>query len=331
VLKAPPEIAPLERPVRESMRPPGLLLPRHLSCGQALDLIRERAPADAIYYFYVIDEHEALCGVLPVRSLLTSPLERPLEEILVARVISVPDTARVLDACELFAMHKLLALPVVDSARRVQGLLDVNLFTEGVFDVAERERMDEVFEAIGVRVSQVQGQSPVLAFRYRFPWLLPTLASGLACAVLTGWFGSTLERSLALAFFLTLVLGLGESVAIQTMTLTVQTLRHRRPTLRWYLREWLREAISAGLLGLACGALVGPLTLLWQAPPAVALSVALAIALAVTLAGLHGLSVPALLHALRLDPRIAAGPLTLALTDLSTLLLFFSTARLLIG
>jgi magnesium transporter len=36
--------------------------------------------------------------------------------------------------------------------------------------------------------------------------------------------------------------------------------------------------------------------------------------------------VPALLHALKLDPKIAAGPITLAMTDVLTLLLYFSLA-----
>jgi magnesium transporter len=36
--------------------------------------------------------------------------------------------------------------------------------------------------------------------------------------------------------------------------------------------------------------------------------------------------VPALLHALRLDPKIAAGPITLALTDIFTLLFYFGLA-----
>ena len=43
-----------------------------------------------------------------------------------------------------------------------------------------------------------------------------------------------------------------------------------------------------------------------------------------------GLSVPALLHALRLDPKIAAGPVTLAVTDVMTLLFYFSIARALL-
>ena len=40
-----------------------------------------------------------------------------------------------------------------------------------------------------------------------------------------------------------------------------------------------------------------------------------------------GLAVPSSLRLLRLDPRIAAGPIALALADMATLLLYFNAAR----
>jgi magnesium transporter len=43
-----------------------------------------------------------------------------------------------------------------------------------------------------------------------------------------------------------------------------------------------------------------------------------------------GLSVPAILHACRLDRQIAAGPVTLALTNIFTLLFHFTVATVLL-
>jgi magnesium transporter len=42
---------------------------------------------------------------------------------------------------------------------------------------------------------------------------------------------------------------------------------------------------------------------------------------------LLGLAVPTILHRVKLDPRIAAGPMTLALADIGTLLFYFSLAK----
>ena len=48
--------------------------------------------------------------------------------------------------------------------------------------------------------------------------------------------------------------------------------------------------------------------------------------LAVCAACVFGLSIPAALHALKLDPKIAAGPVALAFTDIFTLLFYFGLA-----
>ena len=57
------------------------------------------------------------------------------------------------------------------------------------------------------------------------------------------------------------------------------------------------------------------------------------IGIAVALLGacFFGLSVPTGLHALKLDPRIAAGPITLAFTDVLTLLAYFGLASVVLG
>ena len=118
--------------------------------------------------------------------LLMAPLEQPLSELMIRKVIAIPHTATVMEACEFFVLHKFFAFPVVDEKRRVVGLVDVGLFTEEVFDIAEREQMTEVFETLGFHVSQVRDASPWRAFRIRFPWLLTTIVSGTFCAFLAG-------------------------------------------------------------------------------------------------------------------------------------------------
>jgi len=85
---------------------------------------------------------------------------------------------------------------------------------------------------------------------------------------------------------------------------------------------------TALLLGLACGGTVALITLWWRRESAPALVIGVSILLSLCSACLTGLSVPTLLHALRLDPKIAAGPVTLALTDIFTLLFYFVLAKL---
>ena len=320
----------LNEPIINYARKDFPLLKEDLTVNEALQIIREKGVGEKIIYFYVVDERERLVGVLPTRRLLMTPLEKILGEIMITRVVTIPHTATVLEACELFALHKFFAFPVVNDDRHVVGLVDVGLFTEEVFDIAEREQLEDVFEAIGFRVSQVRDASPIKAYRYRFPWLLATIGSGIICAFMAGAFEATLQESIIIAFFLTLVLALSESVSIQSMTVTIQAFRVMQPTLKWYLGALQREILTAALIGLCSGALVGVIVFVWRGAAMPALAIGSTILFSTMMACVFGLTVPSLLHALKLDPKIAAGPITLALTDIFTLLVYLSIGTMLL-
>ncbi|HVU09348.1 MAG TPA: magnesium transporter [Verrucomicrobiae bacterium] len=320
----------LNEPVLRFARRDFATLNQKFTVEQALASIRQRGVGEKIVYFYVVNDGEQLVGVVPTRRLLMAPLEQTLSELMIRNVVAIPHTATVMEACEVFVLHKFFAFPVVDENRRVVGIVDVSLFTEEVFDIAEREQMTEVFETLGFQVSQVRDASPWRAFRVRFPWLITTIVSGTFCAVLAGAYKLTLEKSLVIAFFLTLILGLGESVSIQSMTVTIQALRTTKPTTRWYWRSLWREAFTALLLGFACGLTVALVVLVWQREPMPAFVIGASVTFCLLTACVAGLSVPALLHALKLDPKIAAGPLTLAIADVFTLLFYFNLAKILL-
>jgi magnesium transporter len=103
-----------------------------------------------------------------------------------------------------------------------------------------------------------------------------------------------------------------------------------KPTLRWYLSAVRRETLTGVLIGLASGLLVGLIVLIWRRDPFAALVIGGGIAASLVGACFFGLSVPAGLHALKLDPKIAAGPITLALTDVLTLVVYFGLAALIL-
>jgi NhaA family Na+:H+ antiporter len=98
--------------------------------GEALEWLRQHPPPGRIIYFYVVDGEGRLRGVVPTRRLVLSPPEKPVADIMVRQVVALPAHATVLEACEFFIQHRLLAFPVVDDAGRVLGVVDVEFFTE---------------------------------------------------------------------------------------------------------------------------------------------------------------------------------------------------------
>jgi magnesium transporter len=213
-----------DEPILRHVRRAAPLLRSEQTVGETLARFRREGIGDGIAYLYVVDEGEHLLGVVPARRLLAAPPEERIAAVMLTAVVSVPHTATLLEACEYFVLHRFLAFPVVDDESRLVGVIDAGVFTDEVLDLAERRQSDDLFEAIGMRVALVRDASPLRAFRFRLPWLLATIAGGTGCALLAGIFEATLAESLVLAFFLALVLGLGESVAVQSIALTVQAL-----------------------------------------------------------------------------------------------------------
>lgn len=302
-----------------------------LTVGEALAVIRrEGISGDRIIYFYVLNDEGKLVGVIPTRRLLTARADVPVRKVMITNVISLSARSTVLEACEMFVKHKLVAFPIVDDQERMVGIIDIGFFTEETIDIAEQQQVEDVFQLIGFGIEQLRGRSAFGVLRYRFPWLLATMVSGVVCALLAGFYEATMAQALVLAFFLTLVLGLGESVSIQSMTVALQRLHFGIPSWRSYFK-WLRAEFSvAGMLGITCGAIVGLVSWLWRADLISTAVIGLSISLAILMAGLLGTTIPTLLHAIREDSKIAAGPVTLALTDISTLLFYLNIAYLLI-
>src|SRR5205807_3091908 len=217
--------AHLNDPVTVHMRKDFALLHVDQTVEQALAGVRERQAAGRIIYFYVADDAGRLCGVVPTRRLLLNPPTSRVADIMVTHVITIPSTATVLEACEFFTLHKLLAFPVVDAEEKIIGVVDVELYTEKLTDLERREGNEDLFQLIGVHVAEAQQASPVWAFRLRFPWLLCNLAGGVLAAFLSGVYQEELSwRQAVLALFIPVVLALAESVSIQSVSLTLQLL-----------------------------------------------------------------------------------------------------------
>ncbi len=291
---------------------------------------------ERVIYFYVVDEQERLAGVVPTRRLLTAQLETALCDIMVPRVVAVPSTATILDACEFFVLYKFLAFPVVDEQRHIVGIIDANLFAEEILESDESEDRHrpaesigaEFFEALGFHIEQIRGASPWRGFRFRFPWLLVTVSGGTLSAILARFFEATLARSLVLAFFLTMVLGLNESVSMQSMSVTIHALHSVSVTWDWLASAFRRELATAVLLGVSCGFVACVIAWVWRHDLRAAAVIGGSIALSLITACAFGLAVPSLLHRLKLDPKSAAGPVTLVLADFIALVIYFTSAWL---
>lgn len=318
----------LEAPITEFIRTDFVSVRPQWSITECLASLRGEQETGGIYYIYVTAESGELVGVIPIRRMLAVDPSTTAEAIMIRDLLTLSDKATVSDAVHHFMDHKLLALPVVDADKRLLGIVDINLFTDEMLDLSQRQQADDVFQWIGVKMEVLRNASPFTAFRYRFPWLGATMGSGVACAALAGAFEATLAEAAILAMFLTVALGLGESVSIQSMTMTMQALQGVT-SLKEFLKERIwREVQTAALLAISCGTIVGSVSIFWPGMLLMSVAIGVSIASTIVFAGLTGLAVPTVLHKFGRDPRVAAGPITLAIADLATVFLYLGAGTI---
>src|ERR1700693_3901312 len=155
------------------------LLDSDMTISEALECIRSEGVGERVIYFFAVDSDQRLVGVLPTRRLLTAAPETQLRDVMVRRVVAIPATATILDACEFFVLYKFFAFPVVDDQRRVVGVVDVSLFAEEILGEREEQSRpaapirDDVFAVLGFHLEQIRGASPGEFFGFVFPgcWL----------------------------------------------------------------------------------------------------------------------------------------------------------------
>jgi magnesium transporter len=261
---------------------------------------------------------------------LSSPDTR-IDDIMVRKVVSLSAQATVAEACEFFIQHRLLAFPVVDEQNHVLGVVDMQLYTDELNQLGDANVRDNLFQLVGIHAADGRRGSALAAFRNRFPWLGCNMAAGIVAAFLSGAFQEELNRVVALAFFIPVVLNLAESVSSQSVSLALHLLHGQTPTWRAMLHMLRTELATGLLLGLASGAVIALVALVWLGQRRVALCLLGGIAGGVAGAAALGIAMPITLRLLRLEPRVAAGPIALAGADIVTILLYLNLARWLLS
>lgn len=117
---------------------------------------------------------------------------------------------------------------------------------------------------------------------------------------------------------------MAEGVAMQSVSLALQTLHGRRPTWAALAGKIGREVIVGLVLGVACGLVVGLIAFGWKGNAEAGVCLCVGITGGIAAPAAVGFALPFLLRMVRRDPQLASGPIALAAADMVTLLLYFN-------
>ncbi|MDR5709138.1 MAG: magnesium transporter [Armatimonadota bacterium] len=301
----------------------------HLRVQDAVEELRRVGQeVELPYYVYVVDPEGQLRGVVSLRDLVVAPPDAPVREVMRTDLVTVRPEADREEAARLLEKYDLLALPVCDAQGRLLGIITA----DDLLRVTTEEGTEDVLRLAGAPAPLV-GLAGGLPWRWvarRAGFLAFNLILDVVAAVLISRFQSTLERTVALAFFFPMIAATAGNVGTQSLAVAV------RGMATGFLAEnqWeaaAREVRTGAVVGGVCGLLAFLFAALWQGNLALGLVVGSAMSLSLTLAAALGMLVPFGFVALRVDPAVASGPFLTTLTDNLSLGLYLLLATLVLG
>lgn len=280
--------------------------------------------AENIYYLYVIDEEKKLVGVVSYRDLLLAEMDEKIEEIMYSRVIAVPAETDQEEVARTIERYDFIAVPVIDEQERLIGIVTV----DDVLDVLIEEANEDI-EKLSATGKSIDFQTSAIVASYRrLPWLILLLFIGILSGSIISTFEGTIEKAVALTYFMPMIAGMTGNTGTQSLAVVVRGLVSHDIDRGTIVKLIMREFGVGFIIGITCGILIAIVAFLWKGNLILGLVVGSSLFFTLIIGTLAGTLIPLLLYRFKVDPAVASGPLITTLNDIFSLFVYFGTATM---
>lgn len=311
-------------------------VPSSWTVGQTLDHIRKvERSRETVYAIYVLDPASGkLIKAVSLRRLITGEAENPILSVATAPdPITTTPLADREDVARLFSKYDLLAVPVVDDAGLVIGIVTV----DDILDAVIEETTEDVQKFGGMEaLDQPYMEISFLnMMKKRAGWLCILFLGEMFTASAMSHFEDELERAIVLTLFIPLIMSSGGNSGSQATSLIIRALALHEIKLGDWWRVALRELPSGLVLGAILGALGVIRITIWQLAGfhdygehwmLVAATIGTALIAIVTFGSMIGSMLPFVLRRCGFDPASASAPFVATFIDVTGLVIYFSVA-----
>ena len=285
------------------------------SMPECLKEMRQQAEElDDIYYIYVVDDDERLCGLFPLKKMITSPSVSKVKHVMDTQIISVDVDTPIDEVTMLIEKYNLVAIPVVDKINRLVGQITVDDIMD---EVREQTEHDQQLTA-GLTQDVETGDSVFLQTKARLPWLIIGMLGGIGSSILLNCFTTTLGSHPEMALFIPLLAGMGGNVGTQSSAIAVQGLANNSLNSNHMFRHIVKEMVVAIINATILSLMVYVYNFFIYGPTdIVSLAVPLSLFVVVLFASGFGTLIPMVLERIDINPAVATGPFIQIINDLS--------------
>ena len=310
------------------MLPDFIALAEDTTAKEAIEsLQKEHLDVEMPFYLYVVDRYDKLVGVISLRQLVVVPHETTLRDFMTTDVFSVQTDMDQEEVAKIVARYDILAVPVVDGANKLVGIVTV----DDVIDIFRREATEDMLKMAGAGEEFVETKSVLKSTRIRLPWLFASCLGGIIAFLIIGHFEGSLSKFAYLAAFIPVIMGMGGNIGTQSSTIVVRGLATGRLQLRDIWSVVSKELAIGLILGLVYGIIIGTAAQFRYSREALAVSVGIALICSMSIAALVGSLVPMAFARVNIDPAVASGPFVTTAIDIISVFFYFQIATTLLG
>jgi magnesium transporter len=292
------------------------------------ELARQTKELETIYYLFVVDEEEHLRGVVSARQLI-SAMRQPdvkLSDLMERDVVSVDADDDQEEVAKKVARYDLLAIPVVDEAHHMLGIIT----HDDVMDVLHEEATEDAHRIAAIDpLESSYLKTPLLTLTWkRAIWLVVLFFAALLTAkALQSYHGTMTHPDFTwLVWFVPLVISSGGNSGSQSATLVITALTTGDVMLTDWSRVVLRELYMGLLLGAFLGTIGFVAAYLILGSALFALVIPITILLVVLCGTLTGGMLPLLFRRLGLDPALMSSPFVAGIIDILGIVIYMNVA-----
>lgn len=291
----------------------------------AMAVMRKEAPtAETIYYIFVVNDEHQLTGVMSLRDLIIADEDALIRDIMSERIVSVQLTTDQEEAAQIMKDYNFLALPVINEAGVLQGIITV----DDIIDVIEEEASDDYSKLAGISDMDDIKDGPFRSVKNRLPWLIILLFLGMLTANLMSRFEQTLDQVALLALFIPLISGTSGNSGTQALAVAVRGIATGEIGERSKVKLLFREMLTGLIMGIICAVIVVGIVFFWKGSLIIGLLVGGAICCSILVATLAGSFIPLLIYKMGIDPAVASGPFITTLNDVTSLMIYLGLATI---
>ncbi len=273
---------------------------------------------------FVVDRHDILRGVLPLKRLVVSDLDANVSDVMSedAVVFHPEDIAD--DAAKAFERYDLVTAPVVDENNKLIGRVTV----DAVMDLIREEAESDMLSMAGLREEEDFFASVWKSVQNRWAWLAINLVTALVASRVIGLFEGSIEKIVALAALMPIVAGIGGNSGNQTTTMIVRGLALGQVSSH-NMKSLITKELGVSLLnGLLWGGVLGVIAYVLYGSYPLGLVMMAAMTLNLLLAALMGVMIPLVMNKFGRDPAVGSSVLITAMTDSGGFFIFLGLATI---